>query len=254
MKEFPIKVGAMLFTIVEPHRGHEVEYNRWYERDHFYSGCLIGTGNFAGKRWVATREEKARRYPDDNPITPSRDVGSYLATYWIQDGMLEEWNKWAYKQVHVLHQEGRMFAERDHVHTLMYVNALETRRDEDGLSLALALDHPCTGLVVTHVEADDRAAAIEWYQAKLPGLIAGTGVAVVGGFTPMPIEVDAPGVKRAGPDERRLALLWFLDGDPEATWNQLFANYADDSGAELLWCGPFRPTIPGTDTYTDQLW
>jgi len=31
----PIKLGSMLFTLVEPRRGHEVAYNRWYERDHF---------------------------------------------------------------------------------------------------------------------------------------------------------------------------------------------------------------------------
>ena len=27
----PIKIGTMLYTLVEPHRGHEVDYNRWYE-------------------------------------------------------------------------------------------------------------------------------------------------------------------------------------------------------------------------------
>ena len=35
----PIKLGSMLFTLVEPRRGHEVAYNRWYERDHFYAGA-----------------------------------------------------------------------------------------------------------------------------------------------------------------------------------------------------------------------
>jgi len=28
----PVKLGSMLFTLVEPRRGHEVAYNRWYER------------------------------------------------------------------------------------------------------------------------------------------------------------------------------------------------------------------------------
>ena len=37
----PVKLGSMLLTLVEPHRGHEVAYNRWYERDHFYSGCMV---------------------------------------------------------------------------------------------------------------------------------------------------------------------------------------------------------------------
>ena len=39
-----VRLGSMLFTLVEPHRGHEVAYNRWYERDHFYAGCMIGPG------------------------------------------------------------------------------------------------------------------------------------------------------------------------------------------------------------------
>jgi len=34
MKEFPVPVGGMLFTMVDPEPGHEVDYNRWYERDH----------------------------------------------------------------------------------------------------------------------------------------------------------------------------------------------------------------------------
>ena len=35
-----VRLGSMLFTLVEPHRGHEVAYNRWYERDHFYAGFV----------------------------------------------------------------------------------------------------------------------------------------------------------------------------------------------------------------------
>ncbi len=44
----PIKLGSMLLTLVEPHRGHEVAYNRWYERDHFYSGCMVGPVQLRG--------------------------------------------------------------------------------------------------------------------------------------------------------------------------------------------------------------
>ncbi|MEY2643042.1 MAG: hypothetical protein RLZZ368_1689, partial [Actinomycetota bacterium] len=42
MKTYPIELGTLLFTMVEPHKGYEVEYNRWYERDHFYGGVLVG--------------------------------------------------------------------------------------------------------------------------------------------------------------------------------------------------------------------
>ena len=59
----PIRIGTLLYTLVEPHRGHEVDYNRWYERDHFYAGCQIGAYNFAGARFVSTAPLKALRYP-----------------------------------------------------------------------------------------------------------------------------------------------------------------------------------------------
>ena len=63
MNDYPITVGSMLFTMVDPEKGHEVEYNRWYERDHFYAGCMVGPWLFAGKRWVATKELKDLRFP-----------------------------------------------------------------------------------------------------------------------------------------------------------------------------------------------
>ena len=50
-----VRLGSMLFTLVEPHRGHEVAYNRWYERDHFYAGCMVGP--------VAVRRPALRRHP-----------------------------------------------------------------------------------------------------------------------------------------------------------------------------------------------
>ena len=77
--DYPIKLGSLLFTLVEPERGHEVEYNRWYERDHFYAGCMIGPWQFSGARFVATREEKARRSSGPNPVTGDGTRGTYLA-------------------------------------------------------------------------------------------------------------------------------------------------------------------------------
>ncbi|WP_436775170.1 hypothetical protein [Yinghuangia sp. YIM S09857] len=53
--DYPVRVGSMLLTLVDPHPGFERAYNRWYERDHYYGGCLVGPHLFAGSRWVATR-------------------------------------------------------------------------------------------------------------------------------------------------------------------------------------------------------
>ena len=110
-REKPIKLGGALFTMVEPHKGHEVAYNRWYERDHFYAGCMIGAWNLTGARFVATKECKAKRYPADSPICPDPTSGSYLAVYWILAGKFGEWIQWGTNQVNWLHANGRMFQE-----------------------------------------------------------------------------------------------------------------------------------------------
>ena len=110
MKEYPVQVGSMLFTLVDPHRGHEVEYNRWYERDHFYAGCMTGPWLFAGSRWVAPRSLKDLRFPEPSPIAqPTVKAGSYMAMYWVLAGHHDEWNQWGNKQAHWLYQNGRGF-------------------------------------------------------------------------------------------------------------------------------------------------
>src|SRR6185437_5692684 len=152
----PIKLGSMLLTVVEPHRGHEVAYNRWYERDHFYAGCMIGPYQFAGRRYVATADLKAMRTPDPSAITGEPARGSYVSVYWVLDGYHDTWNRWAVRQVRALHAAGRMFEARDHVHTLLYRYAWEQRRDPDGVPVELALDHPYKGFVALWIDrADD---------------------------------------------------------------------------------------------------
>ena len=91
----PIELGMALFTMVEPHKGHEVAYNRWYERDHFYAGCQIGTYNLGGRRFVATKALKSLRYPDPSPIVPDQQTGSYLALYYVHAGGTLHWWQWA---------------------------------------------------------------------------------------------------------------------------------------------------------------
>jgi hypothetical protein len=263
MREYPIRLGTALFTMVEPHRGHEVEYNRWYERDHFYAGCMIGAYNFAGKRWVATRPHKQLRYPKNSPITPDPMVGSYLAIYWILAGHHDEWNRWAVDQVNWLHANGRMFAERDHIHTLLYDFDWSLQRDPEGVPAELALDHDFGGLAVVVGEAAEgveRDDVGRWYrQAHLPGRLEGSPAALVLSFSPMPLLGDAPSdVPRSEGSERRFLHMYFLDSDPKESWDSMFAGHgAELAGTGLgrvLWASPFIPTVVGTDTYTDQLW
>jgi hypothetical protein len=258
----PIKLGSMLFTLVEPRRGHEVAYNRWYERDHFYAGCMIGPYNFAGRRFVATAELKARRDPDPSAITGEPDRGSYLALYWVLDGYHDTWNRWAVDQVRALHRAGRMFEERDHVHTLLYRYVWEQARDPAGLPAELALDHPSAGLVALftdRAEGVDAAELESWQRAQLAGRLPGTAARLVVAADPLPLLIDAPGdVPRSEADDRRQLTLWFLDTSPLEAWDSVVgahrAALEDSKKATVVAALPFIPTIPGTDTYTDRLW
>ncbi len=260
----PIRIGTMLYTLVEPHRGQQVAYNRWYERDHFYAGCQIGAYNFAGARFVSTAPLKALRYPQGGAaLVADPQVGSYLGVYYVLDGHHDEWNRWAVDQVNALHAAGRMFNERDHVHTGLYHFEWEHRRDEDGVPAELTLDHRFPGMVSVFVEAGEGATPEQvgdWYRTQyLPSVLPGSAVATVLAFSPLPLLADAPGdVPRGDSVDQRVLLLWFLDDGPPGSWDAVFADQAEavaGSGlGRVLWASPFIGTVPGTDTYTDQLW
>ena len=262
MSSPPVELGTALFTLVEPHPGHEVAYNRWYERDHFYAGCMVGPGILSGRRFVAPAELKKLRYPEGSPIAADLMSGSYLALYWVERSLQDQWGTWAAKQVHTLHEAGRMFAERDHIHTKIYRHRWGVFRDPDGVPAELALDHPFAGLAALFVEAREgveRDRVSEWLRTEhLPGVLEGSDAAMCLAFTPVPIPEDAPeDVPRIAEDQRRILLLAFLDGDPLSAWESDFAPQAgalEASGlGEVVWASPFIPTIPGTDTYTDRL-
>src|SRR5258706_11920851 len=186
--ERPIRLGGALITMVEPHRGHEVAYNRWYERDHFYAGCMIGAWTVQGSRYVATRDLKALRYPKGSPICPDPSSGSYVAIYWILAGKLTEWMRWGTDQVKWLHDHGRMFAERDHVHTSMYRFRSEYRAHEDGIPVELALDHrsPYLVFIVGRPRAGRSLDEVDTYlRSRDLGDVAAE-------FVPVPLLGDAP--------------------------------------------------------------
>ena len=260
----PIRVGTMLYTLVEPHRGHEVAYNRWYERDHFYAGCQIGAYNFAGARFVATAPLKALRYPrGDGALVADPAVGSYLGVYYVLDRHHDEWNRWAVDQVNALHAAGRMFEERDHIHTGLYRFEWEHRREADGVPAELTLDHRFPGMVSVFVEPADGVTGAQvgaWLRERyLPSVLPDSPVATVLGFSPLPLLADAPGdVPRGETPDERVLTLWFVDDVPDGSWAEvvapLGAAVADAGLGEVRWASAFRGTVPGTDTFTDQLW
>jgi hypothetical protein len=259
-----IELGTLLFTMVEPHRGHEVAYNRWYERDHFYAGCMVGAWNFAGDRFVATADHKALRYPADSPMAPDATEGSYLAIYWVQKGHHDEWNRWSVDNVQMLHANGRMFAERTHIHTLLYEHAWSLRADPSGTPVELALDRNYAGLVVNVGELVDGAThddiqawtAEEWAP---PAMASRWGPDLIASSTPLPLLADAPSdVPRVEAADRRFLQLHFCTSDPADNWDAGYGRFGGEleaSGlARHLWTAPFIQTVFGTDTYTDRLW
>ena len=258
----PIRLGGMLFTMIDPARGHEATYNRWYERDHLMAGCTLGPYCWAAKRWVAPRAYKDLRYVDGDMIAADPMQGSYLSLYWLLADYMDEWNRWAFREFRWLHANGRMYQEREHVHTLMYTHDWAQYRDEDPIPSSLALDHPFAGVAVTVGQAadDDREAFDTWSREELLPDLQGEGspVAMTLSFSAVPLQVEAKDVAKDDGSAGRFMLLHFLQEDPLDCWGDTVgkvpAAIAEAGAGRVAWNGVFIPTIPGTDTYTDDLW
>lgn len=260
--DYPVEVGSMLFTMVDPHRGHEKAYNRWYERDHFYAGCLVAPWLFSGGRWVSTREEKALRFPAESPIAqPHVSAGSYVAIYWIHAGHHEEYQAWGNEQAHWLYRNGRGFAERTHVHTLLYTVDWVHYRDDDPVPLPLALDHGFEGLATVALL---RAPGVE--QARLddllqgdllPRTLAGSPIASCSTWSPIPQGQAPMNIPKVEDTDRLDLQLLFCDRPAADDWARLreYARRIEESGlARVAFASPWRPTVVGTDRWVDRLW
>lgn len=269
-----VDIGAMLFTLVDPTRGHEVAYNRWYERDHFYSGCMIGPWLFAGRRWVATRALKDLRFPEGVPgesaVADPLDAGSYLATYFIHKGHEPEHFAWTTRQVFELYAHGRGFDERTHAHTSLYFFTGSEHREPDGVPRHMALDHPYDGLITIHLDRSDgvdQGQLEKWLASEGRQLLFDDGPVTRPGvdqvqnwrpIIPKSSEGDAPMELGTGPGTRQRSMqLLFVHGDPtdQLARVRTYCDGIESSGlGTVRLVAPFIPTVPGTDTYTDELW
>jgi hypothetical protein len=232
-----VGIGTAVIAYIEPHAGQTVAFNRWYERDHMYAAATAGPGAFAGARWIATRACKSVR-----PATatwfgdPAR--GSFLTTIWLLEGTQAEWDLWTAAQMGKLAAEGdRMFAGRDHVHTAAYRFRSECRAP-DGTSAATALDRPFGGVIAIAVGAGEGAECAD--------AIIGREVPVAAVFAPERVimaELEVPAHD---------LVLGFTVPDPLAAWDArvvpVLATLPD-----LGFASPFLRTIPGTDSYVDQI-
>ena len=225
---YPVKVGRMLYSLNDPDKGYEVAYNRWYERDHFYGGQMIGPWILAGSRWIATRELKVLRFPnDDTERSPTRGRRvSYLATTGCSRGHEDEHLKWAGEKRARALREQRGFDERTHRTPCFYDYRDTIYRDPTiRVPIELALDHrfdglvsiarrPCRGGVA-------KPAFDEWFErprppaSRSPRVASGDGDPLAARHPPHEGEqhTDAARELRAPARRHRSIQMFFLDTD-----------------------------------------
>jgi hypothetical protein len=263
--DYPVKVGSMLLTVVDPNKGFESAYNRWYERDHYYGGCMIGPWLFAGSRWVAPRTLKDLRWPHEETVAKPWDAGSYVAIYWVEKGHHNEhFIEWGRPQVRWLYGNGRGFSERRHIHTVLFDHIGVVYRDPDPVPVDLALDARYDGVVVAWLDARDGTASDlhrELAGALLPELLKASSIESASSWTPsegenderdVPMDLGSPA---GGPN--RACQLFFVRGDVQGALDGLraYTEAVEAQGlADVRLVAPFCATVVGTDTYVDELW
>ena len=127
----------------------------------------------------------------------------------------------------------------------------------------MVVHHRYPGLVWTWVERVDDTpledVAATLLGDVLPDALAGSPTALTLAFTPMP---KAPWWPKAAPEVpgvgEQIVLVHFLELEPAACFGTHFAKLGDSLEAaapvRTLLVAPFLPTVPGTDTHTDDLW
>lgn len=260
--EYGVGLGSVLVSLLEPEEGNAVAFHRWYERDHFYAGCMTGAHFFAGRRFVATRDLRALRYPDRSNAVSDTRLGSYLALYWMERDHHEVAEQWAVDRVLWLTENGRMNPARKTVHAGFYAHRFAACRDSDGVPPELGLDHPFAGVVLAISErpASVTAEARErWLlEEHLPKVLPGSAAALCLSLSPLVLPEASP-VYSPPPEgfDRRSLEIYLLDEDPRLCWDQLFAGLgkaqADAGMGEVGFAAGFIPTIPGSDRYADEV-
>ena len=258
-----VELGHAIFGLVDPHRGHEVAWNRYYERDHLVAAGIVAPWTLAIQRWVATRREKALRYPATGPIVDPVSRGTFLATIWIQKGRYDEQQLWVAEQMKILAAHGRTFEKRDVITISGYDYLGGVPRDADGVPPELALDRRYPGIVLAWTERRPGASLDDlrrWLAGELlPGVLEKSPIAMALCFTPKPKASwwpkAAPEVPGVG---ERILVACFVEADPVACFEQRFAGLgaAIDAGGRgrTLLVAPFVPVVPGVDPAVDELW
>ena len=175
-----VRIGSVVFAMIRPTPGHELAFNHWYERDHFYTAGAAAPGVFSAARFV-------------EPAT-----GVHLALYFVLPGHDDARIAFAMEQVALAAAEDRLFTEREHLHT--WSCAVEsTTEGADGVPLALALDHRYGALGVAMF--DDEMSADPAATGPGPSMMLRPRVRI------MPSEWEG----EVDPDRRRIVIDFHTD-------------------------------------------
>ena len=236
-----VGIGTAIVSYIEPHAGAARDFNRWYERDHFPAAVMAGPGAYSGARFVATRACKAARLGDG--LFGDRQRGSYLSLAWLLPGAQAAWDAWIPGQMETLLSEDRMFAGRDHLHTAVYQERWG-RQAPDAPPVALALDHGYPGVIAIAFAGEGEQREVD---------IAIGSRALVGADVPVLVGLSRERLLASVLDvPAHVLLLAFVVGDVLDVWRRV-VEPAVTGVAGVGFAGPFLATIPGTDTYTDDL-
>jgi hypothetical protein len=205
-----VRIGSVVFALIRPTPGHERAFNRWYERDHYYTAGLAAPGVFSAGRFL---------HPD----------GLHLALYFVLPGYEQARSSFAAAQVEVAAEEGRLFTEREHLHTWSYAIAGTRRQDREGVPPALALDHRYPQIQVSMF--DGRAPLDALDQVGGPEIDLAIAMTPVGRI--MPSQWDG-----GGDLVGRVTVV---------TFHRAAGAVPAPSGA--VWSAPFVPVVFGTDSH-----
>lgn len=264
MSQIPdIKLGSVLISLLEAEPGQEKALHRWYERDHFYSGCMVGANFFSGRRYVATRPLKAMRFPAQSPITEDISKGSFLTIYWMLEGRYEEALDWSIQQVHQLHSQKRMGPTKTNISSGFYRYDWGCFRDTDGVPAELALEHPYRGVAITYIDSREGVSREDFHKQctqALEAAQANSACAMSLCQQTLPLPDSVPSYVPRTPESilrKRSVIIHFFEEDPGQCWPAFMANFSraleKNKCADIVLAAPFLPTVPGTDTYIDQL-
>ena len=144
---------------------------------------------------------------------------------WVLPGHQPEWDAWVTNEMETITAEGRLFAGREHVHTAVY----ECGWSGGDVPAILALDRGFAGVIAIG-------------GTNLPPKPTGTTSASAVGLSLVRTIVSS-----ADPPPHELALL-FCDRDPITTFRALELD-----PERVGYASPFLATVPGTDTYVEEL-